>query len=894
MEIRTRPQPDIGKKLVLLMIILGIVVLVLVPFMAFAGPPTVIWVGSEYTEENCGGHIWGVDAFATIEEAINAANDGVLIYVTAGNYVEQGEIEVTKPITIRGANSSRNGSYSDNTIVSVTPVDGATHCDTIFWVHDTESVTISGLTLDRNGTSQTGVVFTGGCDFKDSTVKDCKVTGERFAPDDNCFIALEAIQVDNVTFKNNIVEGIINADEYDPGTYYDGGIGEIGGCEGIVIEGNVIDGLGEVGHGLGNGISCVMAGEVTIANNIITGCHYGIYENQVSLDIKNNEIYENDIGVQCGAWTMALHQNEIYDNPISISCGYTVEEQVDATLNYWGLNDAGAIEASFDGNVLFIPWAVDTERDSSGDFIHLYTTPVTGISLNKTETSIQVGLKETLKATLAPADASVQKVIWSSSAESTATVDQTGKVTGVALGIATITAKTEDGGFEAHCQVTVIPRVNSSGPLSPDDTSDETGIDISVNGDLQGGLAKASVTSQDGKTVATVTVDPDKLAAKLAKADNDAFISITVNQKFDAVIGELTGQTVKDMENKNATLEIRTPDITYVLPAQEIKVNDIAQSLGEAVSFADIKVKVTIADASEADVEWINDEAAAGNYSIVVPPVEFTVTATYGDKSVTVTDFNHYVSRLIKIPTDVDPTKITTGIMRSADGAIRHVPTEITEIDGVYYAKINSLTNSVYSVIWNPKTFRDVAGHWAEAAINEAGARLIVFGVDQVNYQPDRSITRAEYAAVMVRALGLSPKANDQFTDVASDAWYAGCVGTANQYGIVAGVSDSLFEPNRTITREEAMAMTARAAKIAGMDTTIKTVEVAAQLAKFQDGDKVSDWAEESTAYEMKIGLVVGEAGFCRPQDPITRAEVATMVLRLLQKANLIDARVIV
>lgn len=80
---------------------------------------------------------------------------------------------------------------------------------------------------------------------------------------------------------------------------------------------------------------------------------------------------------------------------------------------------------------------------------------VTGISLNKSSTSISVGNSETLEATIAPANATNQGVLWTTTDSSVATVDQNGKVTGVYAGSATIVATSKDGGKTDTCSVTV-------------------------------------------------------------------------------------------------------------------------------------------------------------------------------------------------------------------------------------------------------------------------------------------------------------------------------------------------------------------------------------------------------------------------------------------------------
>ena len=83
------------------------------------------------------------------------------------------------------------------------------------------------------------------------------------------------------------------------------------------------------------------------------------------------------------------------------------------------------------------------------------TVAVTGVTLNKSTLTLKVGASETLTATIAPADATNKNVTWASSDAAVATVDASGKVTGVAAGTATITVTTEDGGKTATCQVTV-------------------------------------------------------------------------------------------------------------------------------------------------------------------------------------------------------------------------------------------------------------------------------------------------------------------------------------------------------------------------------------------------------------------------------------------------------
>mgnify|MGYP001189101021 FL=1 len=81
------------------------------------------------------------------------------------------------------------------------------------------------------------------------------------------------------------------------------------------------------------------------------------------------------------------------------------------------------------------------------------------------------------------------------------------------------------------------------------------------------------------------------------------------------------------------------------------------------------------------------------------------------------------------------------------------MPTEVYEKDGKWYARINSLTNSTYSVIWNPVTVNSVENHWVKDTVNGLASRLIINNPE--TFAPDKAITRADFAGYIVRALGL-------------------------------------------------------------------------------------------------------------------------------------------
>ncbi|MGE4352850.1 MAG: MBG domain-containing protein [Oscillospiraceae bacterium] len=372
--------------------------------------------------------------------------------------------------------------------------------------------------------------------------------------------------------------------------------------------------------------------------------------------------------------------------------------------------------------------------------------------------------------------------------------------------------------------------------------------------------------------------------------DGKTVLEVAIGDESPTKTTVMTGGMVSDMQDKDATLEISTGSATYRLPFAQIDLDSIAGQLGSQVDPEDIDVNITIAEPSDDTVTLVEDAANQGGYQLVAEPVDFAITCTSGDASVSVRTFSAYVERLIAIPDGVDPAKITTGVVLNADKTFRHVPTQVTVIDGKYYAKINSLTNSTYSVIYNPVTFDDMTAHWAKDAVNDMGSRLVVTGVGNNLFNPDGSITRAETAAILVRAMGLAQETDESaFDDVSLSDWFNGYIDTASAYGLITGYSAEAFGPGDTITREQAMALIGRAMQHTGLEVGLTDGEAEALLGQYTDGAEVSSYARTDVAALLKCGIVTGSSDTTlSPKDEITRAEIAVMVQRLLQKSELI------
>ena len=213
---------------------------------------------------------------------------------------------------------------------------------------------------------------------------------------------------------------------------------------------------------------------------------------------------------------------------------------------------------------------------------------------------------------------------------------------------------------------------------------------------------------------------------------------------------------------------------------------------------------------------------------------------------------------------------------------LRELPQESTGLPGKH-PDVN-----VPAVIHPGRMFTDIQGHENQRAIEALATRGIISGRSGNRFEPDATITRAEFAAIITNGLGLPAKPLVPFEDVPATAWFAEAVGTAYYYGIISGVSATRFNPRGNLTRQEAALMITRAAGLCGMDTNLTEIETLNILAMFGDYRSAAGWAWDGLAFCYREGILDDYEFYIRPRDAITRGEVAQMLYLLLTRAALI------
>lgn len=183
--------------------------------------------------------------------------------------------------------------------------------------------------------------------------------------------------------------------------------------------------------------------------------------------------------------------------------------------------------------------------------------------------------------------------------------------------------------------------------------------------------------------------------------------------------------------------------------------------------------------------------------------------------------------------------------------------------------------------------FLDINGHWACAEIENMLQLKLVSGVSPSEFLPDRNITRAEFAALLNRTLGIKPepRLSGYFNDVYADKWYFMEVNQAAAAGLLSGYSPRLFGPDDPITREQMAVMIGNAMSYREINSLADSDETSNTLFIYADQGSISSWARSAIAIAGQKGILRGRDNGCfDPAACASRAEATVMLLKLYRQ----------
>ena len=453
--------------------------------------------------------------------------------------------------------------------------------------------------------------------------------------------------------------------------------------------------------------------------------------------------------------------------------------------------------------------------------------PVTGVTLNKTSTSLYVGNTETLTATVAPDNATNKAVTWTSSDSAVATVDQNGVVTAVDRGTATITVTTEDGNYTATCTVTV-SRYSSGGGSSSSSTSlSDRAID-----DIQ--------DARPGDTV-EITLRPGRT---------------TLERE---VFEELAGQDI--------TLEIDAGDgVLWIVNGQDIPEDTRLHDLDLDVDLGDSGIPATVLNAVTGEIGTVQLSLAHdGQFGFTM-----TLSAPLGR------DNADYWANLYWYNERTEELEFQQAARIARDGtaefALDHASDYAIVIDDRSHEPVDLPFNDV------PE------GYWAYDAIQYVYGEGLMAGTSGSTFSPEGTTTRGQIVTILWRLSG-SPVVNYlmDFDDVDPAAYYGEAIRWATSEGIAGGYGGGLFGPDDPITREQLAVMLHRYAQHQGCDVSIGEDT---NILSYADAFDVSEYAVSALQWACGAGIIsgTGDGSTLTPQGEATRAQAATVLMRFCEE----------
>lgn len=179
----------------------------------------------------------------------------------------------------------------------------------------------------------------------------------------------------------------------------------------------------------------------------------------------------------------------------------------------------------------------------------------------------------------------------------------------------------------------------------------------------------------------------------------------------------------------------------------------------------------------------------------------------------------------------------------------------------------------------NSTQFNDTKGHWAKTAIDYVVSKGYFYGLSKTEFGPNKSITRGQFVSVLGRMLNVNVNdyKDQNFKDVKSGMYYSPYIAWANKVGIVSGVGQGNFAPDKELTREEMAVMMTKFLKLSG-----KNLNAKGKANGFKDNEKIQGWAKDSVNEMARLGLVsgMGDGNFA-PKSPFTRAQVAQVLYNI-------------
>jgi hypothetical protein len=389
----------------------------------------------------------------------------------------------------------------------------------------------------------------------------------------------------------------------------------------------------------------------------------------------------------------------------------------------------------------------------------------------------------------------------------------------------------------------------------------------------------------DGEDRATIRLLPDEMKTAAAHVERLGVVTLTAPdlKGKTSVRVELPGPAVAALADKASSLAVQTGDVGVRIPTFAVPIEALAADAGVPAESLQLRLEMKRVEADALP-------ALPEGYTLRGAAYAFSLTAVANGAAVEVPGFDRrFATMKVPLAEGLDPARAAGYILEN--GVLHPVPVTI-DGDGVHF---HSTLNGTFLLLEAPaaRALGDAETHWAKDAIRTMTEKGFIAPDADGAFRPDGQVSRAEFASLLTRALGLAatdkPATDSRFADIAADDPHAASIDSAVKAGLFRGVAADRFAPDQWMTREQMAAVLVRAADAYGL--TLPQDDAGADAsARFADFGDVSDWAKEDVAKALRSGLIQGfDASRLGSADPGTRSQSAVLLLQLLQKAGLLD-----
>lgn len=385
---------------------------------------------------------------------------------------------------------------------------------------------------------------------------------------------------------------------------------------------------------------------------------------------------------------------------------------------------------------------------------------------------------------------------------------------------------------------------------------------------------------------------------ELADIDTDKpYVALEATPIDDRVVVDISARMLTQLATRNADffLQIDAPYGSYQVPVQ---LASLIPQLSEWVAkhglqAGDVSFRIILKDVSrEADLRNAASQRwPGGNIWGAVVDFHIEVLNVKSGQIIGQTDtFSKPLIRIIAMPQHLKDMPEQWGAFRYNDStkAFEFVPATSVRIDGDLHVVIPSFSNSAYAVVSSYASFTDMERHWSQKEVELAAAKGLVEGTGQSMYEPDRAVTRAEFVAMLMRALGRNGFDRNviPYGDVQASEWYYESVMNAKGLAILEFASLPHFLPKQPLTREEMASMLAAAVSLEHLLMPGQQDN----LDLYVDAGSVNPAYLEDVRTMLRLNIMSGTGtSTFSPKGTTTRAQAAVVLIRMLRTLGWLD-----